>query len=437
MRRPTAFNPGWLNTYYAANTVIQEQGVNTLFIALGMVEWYASDTSDIVRRAPLVLVPVEIDRSDARGRFDLSYTGEELGTNLSFIERIRQDFGIEIPELPGEEYLDVDGYFTETSRRIEDMKRWRVDRNSIVLGFFSFNKFLMYRDLDPDTWPEEQGYGPKESTIIRPLFEDGFSEPDAKIGEEDHLDEQLRPEDVHHIVDADSSQALAIFDVNLGRNLVIQGPPGTGKSQTITNIIAEAIGRGSKVLFVSEKMAALEVVKRRLDVIGLGVACLELHSRKTTKRLVLDELERTLELGQPSVDDIEDDFNRLARIQDRLNAYAKAVNAPVGDTGVTPYRAYGELMRLRDLEESGVPLPRVEMPGMDSWSGADFDSNMEVVSEFQARLERIRAPKEHVFWGSQLSMLLPNDQESLREKIDAAVQSLEMLRGCLKSIGVS
>ena len=246
----------------------------------------------------------------------------------------------------------------------------------------------------------------------------------------------MRPEDVHHIVDADSSQALAIFDVNLGRNLVIQGPPGTGKSQTITNIIAEAIGRGSKVLFVSEKMAALEVVKRRLDVIGLGVACLELHSRKTTKRLVLDELERTLELGQPSVDDIEDDFNRLARIQDRLNAYAKAVNAPVGDTGVTPYRAYGELMRLRDLEESGVPLPRVEMPGMDSWSGADFDSNMEVVSEFQARLERIRAPKEHVFWGSQLSMLLPNDQESLREKIDATVQSLEMLRDAADGLGV-
>ena len=416
-----------LNTYYAANTVMQEQGVNTLFIALGMVEWYASGTSDIPRRAPLVLVPVEIDRTDARGRFYVSYSGEELGANLSFIEKIQHDFGIEIPESPGEEDLDVDGYFTETSRRIENMKRWSVDSNSIVLGFFSFNKFLMYRDLDPDNWPEEAGYGPMESTIIRPLFGDGFSEPDAKIGEEDHLDEQLRPEDVHHVVDADSSQALAIFDVNLGRNLVIQGPPGTGKSQTITNIIAEAIGRGDKVLFVSEKMAALEVVKRRLDANGLGVACLELHSRKTTKRLVLNELEKTLELGQPSVDGIEDDFNRLARIQDRLTAYAKAVNAPVGDTGVTPYRAYGELMRLRDLEESGVPLPRVEMPGMDSWSNTDFDSKMEVVSEFQARLERIGTPKEHAFWGARLSMLLLKDQASLRENIEATAQSLEML----------
>ena len=174
-------------------------------------------------------------------------------------------------------------------------------------------------------------------------------------------------------------------------------------------------------------MAALEVVKRRLDAIGLGVACLELHSRKTTKRLVLNEMEKTLELGQPSVDGMEDDFNRLARIQDRLNAYAKAVNAPVGDTGVTPYRAFGELMRLRDLEESGVPLPRVDTPGMESWSGTDFDSKMEVVSEFQARLERVGTPNEHVFWGSRLLGLLPGDQSSSKEKIDAALQSLETL----------
>ncbi len=424
-----------LNTYYAANTVIQEQGVNTLFVALGMVEWYASDTSAIVRRAPLVLVPIELDRSDARGRFHVTYTGEELGANLSFIEKVRHDFGIEVPELPDEEDLDIDAYFTEVSRRIDDMNEWRVDRSSIVLGFFSFNKFLMYRDLDYGNWPEGQGYGPKESDIIRPLFGDGFSEPDTKIGEEDHLDDQLSPEDVHHVVDADSSQTLAIFDVNLGRNLVIQGPPGTGKSQTITNIIAEAIGKGSKVLFVSEKMAALEVVKRRLDSIGLGVACLELHSRKTTKRLVLDDLERTLELGQPSVDGIEDDFNRLARVQDRLNAYAKAVNAPVGTTGVTPFRAYGELMVLRDLEENYVPLPRVEMPGMDSWAGADFSLRVEAVSEFQARLERVGTPNKHVFWGSRLLGLLPTNQSSLKEKIDTALQSLETLTGTANGLG--
>ena len=412
-----------LKTHHAVNTLIQEQGVNTLFIALGMVEWYPSDASNIVRRAPLILVPVEINRSDVRGRFNIRYSGGELGANLSFMEKVKNDFGVDIPGLPSDEDLEVDGYFDDVASRIEEMDRWSVDRGSVVLGFFSFGKFLMYRDLDPTTWPDGTGYGPCESGIIRALFGGGFSEPDPEIGEGDHLDGHLSPEDIHHVVDADSSQALAIFDVNQGRNLVIQGPPGTGKSQTIMNIIAEAIGNDRKVLFVSEKMAALEVVKHRLDVIGLGVACLELHSHKTTKRTVLDELKKTLDLGAPSVDGIEDDFVGLARLRSRLNAYAEAVNASVGKTGVSPYVAYGKLIRIRD-EEEDTPLPRVAIDTIGSWTEADFESKLMVVSEFQTRLARVGVPEQHPFWGSRLRILLPNGQAILKERIDSAAESL-------------
>ena len=175
---------------------------------------------------------------------------------------------------------------------------------SVVLGFFSFSKFLMYKDLDPDNdeWPDWSP-GHCKSKIVRALYQDGFTESASAIGDEDHLDEHLRPEDVHHVVDADSSQAVAIHDANNGRNLVIQGPPGTGKSQTITNIIAEASWRRyRKVLFVSEKMAALEVVKRTTRrAPSWRRACLELHSHKTAKKVVLDELKRTWELGKPNV----------------------------------------------------------------------------------------------------------------------------------------
>ena len=420
-----------LNTYYTANTVIQEQGVNTLFIALGMVEWYEADTSDIVRRAPLILAPVKIERSDVQGRFHISYTGEEAGVNLSFIERMRSDFSIEIPGLPEDEDINVNKYFSEVSHRIKAMNRWSVDTTSVVLGFFSFSKLLMHRDLDSENWPA--GTGPVESKTVRALFEEGFTEPESEIGDEDHLDDHLRPEDTHHVVDADSSQALAISDVATGRNLIIQGPPGTGKSQTITNIIAAAISQKKKVLFVSEKMAALEVVKRRLDGLQLGDACLELHSHKTTKRAVLDELRRAWELGRPDIAGIEGDFATMARVQTTLNEYAEAVNTPVGNTGVTPFRAYGELLCIQNSADDDNSLPRPEIADIESWSQEDFEGKRDVVADLQRSLGRVGSLKQHLFRGCRLQVVLPPDVASLREKINAARQSLDALLLAIRS----
>jgi predicted ATP-dependent serine protease len=96
------------------------------------------------------------------------------------------------------------------------------------------------------------------------------------------------------ITEADSSQFAAIADVMDGKNLAIKGPPGTGKSQTITNILAAALAKRMKVLFVAEKMAALEVVKKRLDEAGLGEFCLELHSTKARKQDALESLRKRL-----------------------------------------------------------------------------------------------------------------------------------------------
>ncbi len=425
-----------LNTYYTANTVIQEQGVNTLFIALGMVVWYESNDSDTKRHAPLVLIPVNLERANVRVPFYVKYTGEELGANISFREKACTEFGVDFPDLhdngeEGEEDVDLPAYFRKVARSIKGMKRWSVDTRSVVLGFFSFSKLLMYRDLDSENWPA--GTGPLESKTVRALFEEGFTEPESEIGDEDHLDNHLRPEDTHHVVDADSSQALAISDVANGGNLVIQGPPGTGKSQTITNIIAAAISRNKKVLFVSEKMAALEVVKRRLDGLQLGDACLELHSHKTTKRAVLDELRRTWELGRPEIAGIEDDFTTLARVQDNLNEYAEAVNTPVGSTGVTPFRAYGELLRLQSLAAGNDSLPRPEIAGIDSWSRVVFQEKHTVVANLQHSLGRVASLKQHPFRGCRLQVVLPSDVASLREKINVARQSLDNLLLAIRS----
>ncbi len=192
-----------------------------------------------------------------------------------------------LPEFEeADEKEDIDRYFNKVRKAIKDRNGWDVVED-IVLDFFSFTKFVMYKDLDPTAWPK--GMSPADHPLIRTLLGDGSPESDGGGFNEKDIDAKLSSHDVFHVMDADPSQIAAVEDIKAGRNLVVEGPPGTGKSQTITNVIAELLVAEKSVLFVSEKMAALEVVKNRLDKCGLGDFCLELHSRKAKKREVLQE----------------------------------------------------------------------------------------------------------------------------------------------------
>ena len=418
-----------LNTYHTAQTSIEEQGVNTLFIALGMAEWYEDDNSSIARRAPLIMVPVIMKRADITDSFHVEYDDEDVGANLSFIERVRQDFGIEIPTLhetvdEDDAEIDVDRHFRSVAETVSGKARWSVDTSSVALGLFSFQKLLMYHDLDAAEWPA--GAGPQSNAVITALFRDGFSDPGPAIRPDDSLDAHLNPADIHHVVDADSSQAVVIADIAKGRDLVVQGPPGTGKSQTIVNLIADAISDQKTILFVSEKMAALEVVKRRLDSLELGDACLELHSHKTAKRAVLDELKRTMSLGRIQTLGIPEALETLTQSRDRLNRYDTAMNSPVGDTDTTPHTAIGELAARREDDE----LPSIHIDGIATWSASDFDRKRQIVDEIQTRLAGVGIPKEHVFWGTRLDDLLPADQRNLGQIIERAIGSLRSLMSC-------
>ena len=426
-----------LKTYYASHTLLEDTGVNSLFVALGMVQWYESDASEQELRAPIVLIPVKLDRASVRHGFGIEYTGEDVGTNVPLMEKFRIDFRTDLPhvndDFEDDQEIDLPVYFEKAQRSIEGMVRWSVDTSSVVLGFFSYNKFLMWKDLDTKAWTMGSGFF--ESHILHSVLGDGFKDPGPAIDEDAHLDQFLRPEDVHDVVDADSSQVRAILDVNNGRNLVVQGPPGTGKSQTITNIIADAIGQGKKVLFVSEKMAALEVVKRRLDELKLGDACLELHSHKTAKKTVLDEIKRTLELGRPNAEGIEDDFTFLERSRNSLNQYSDAVNNPVGNTGITPFRANGELLRLRNYRgESAGQFPQLQIDGLGAWSNIEYSEKRDIVERLQNGLRQTGPLKDHVFYGSQIRDVMADDLERLAGTIHAAQESLAVLDAALMAL---
>lgn len=410
-----------LKTERDARTYMEEQGVNILFLALGSLRWYESESSDQPRAAPLVLVPVSLERSGVNQRFRLTYTGEDLDANLSLHAKLRQDFGISLPELLDYEELDVEQYFASVESAVISQSRWQVDRSSISLGFFSFSKFLMYRDLDDELWPEENKLS--EHPVVSSLLGDTLLEA-PQIAEGEHVDEHLEPEEALQVVDADSSQALALLDIKNGCNLVIQGPPGTGKSQTITNVIAEAVGRGQSVLFVSEKMAALEVVKRRLDSIGLGEACLELHSHKIKKTTVLEEISRILELGQPKLAATEDDLQTLREDISSLNAYCEAVNTPIANSGLTPFKAIGELVR---QGRGGAEAPRITHERLSEWSDAEYRRSATLIERLQSKVSEIGSPHHNPFYGTGREVLLPTERPQVEARLDQARQAAEAL----------
>lgn len=409
-----------------AETFIQEQGVNVLFLALGFLHWYEDATSDKVRKAPLVLVPVELKRSGTRDAFKVTFTGDELIQNLSLQAKLKTDFGIHLPlysqesKFDSEDLPSLQEYFSKVSKSVEQYNRWKVSYDEIQLGFFSFGKFLMFKDLDPSVWPEDKQ--PDSHPVIERLLGDnGFAGESSVVPDGAHLDDIIQPGDVHFVRDADGTQTLAILEARGGRNLVIQGPPGTGKSQTITNIIAELIGNGKTVLFVAEKMAALDVVKRRLDENHLGDAVLELHSHKATKQSVLKELARTLDQGKPILQDAAEDIAGLQAARDELNDYCNAVNSPVEPSNVPFIKALGNVLKgQRQCPE----LAAWSFSEMDHWTQKDFLSARGKVSELALHISKVGTPSGNPFWGSKLPAFSPIDQAEVQKLLKSCTDFL-------------
>jgi very-short-patch-repair endonuclease len=410
-----------LNTHDHARISLEEQGLNTLFLAFGMLEWYEDDSSSRARYAPLVLVPVELTRRDAMIRFVVTFSGEEIGGNLSLEAKMESDFGLKLPSFDPENGLLTE-YFAEIERAVQPLSRWRVDPSRVVLGHFSFNKFLMYRDLDFEAWPSEAH--PLSHPIIQGLLSsDGFRPEPSNYDEDQFLDDVLSDADHPMVVDADSSQTLALLDALDGRTMVIQGPPGTGKSQTITNLLALAIGQGKRVLFVAEKMAALEVVKRRLDQLGLGVACLELHGTKTRKRRVLDDLHTTISLGAPQSGNHHEIVTRLRDARTQLNDYCRALSEPVDSTGITPYTALGEIVRIRDTQPTDQ-WPRIQLQNVASWTSDQLHERLAMVADLQQSRAEVGDPSAHPYTGVRRTSISPVEMEDLRLAMQDALDRL-------------
>jgi len=412
-----------LNLYFDARTLEEEQGVNVLFLALGTLKWIDPKNATNIRYAPIILVPVSLERATAGDRFKLRWRQEDPSSNLSLEAMLERDHTLKLPAFEASEEFDLAAYDEGVRRAVSSKSGWELNPDDIVLGFFSFSKFLMYRDLSVDTWPTSAALSAQP--LIRALLRDGFPSRPEHIDDDANIDPALPPSKLLHIVDADSSQTLAVEDARQGHNLVIQGPPGTGKSQTIANIIAASVADNKTVLFVAEKMAALDVVKRRLDALDVGAACLELHSNKANKRAVLDELKRTWELSSPRGPSFSHLQQRLTASRDRLNVHVERLHREHPQAGLSPYQVLGELVR---LQTQGTPPNDLSLPDATRWTLDGVRERRALLDELAERILVMGEPQTHPWRGVGLEVVLPNQLVRLLEKVQGAAATLTALR---------
>lgn len=409
-----------------ARLSLEEQGVNILFLALGMLH-YTDDAQ--VFKAPLLLLPVELTRKSARTGFSLRITDDDPLVNPALSEVLRRGFGVQLPDLPDSstipEDYDLQTFLRAASEAVAGQTGWAV-KTDIVLALFSFQKLVMYKDLDT--------HGPqvRQHRLLRQLVTKEEARPYGLPAEVEsmELDRDYPPESTFQVVDADASQLKVIAACSLGHDLVVQGPPGTGKSQTITNLIAQALSAGKSVLFVAEKMAALQVVHSRLSAIGLGEFCLELHSTKANKRQVMKEIAVAIDASLHPVAAPLVSTQRLPQVRASLSAYVEAVHQPYGALGLTPYQAYGELGLVL-----GAPRWTWKGPLAEAVTREDLDETLRQLRELAAVAKETGPPAAHPWRGTTRTFYSPHDLETVQDSGEDLARRLADVLHRMEEVG--
>lgn len=416
-----------LKLYRAAKISLEENGSNSLYLALGALKWFESPQSLRPRYAPLVLLPVELVKKSSRAGMVLRLRDEEPQMNITLLEYLRQSFDIQIgglDPLPGNDAgVDMDAVFSLMRQAVLHMPRWEVTQTAL-LGLFSFAQFVMWKDV------RTRMADLQRSPIVRSLCENRLRvevDPQAFALPPDAESRVALP------IPADASQLRAVWAAHSDASFVLHGPPGTGKSQTITNIIADALHQGKTVLFVAEKMAALSVVENRLAKIGLAPFCMELHSNKSRKRDVLEKLQAVCELTKDAPPaSYAQTAARLQQMRAELNGNVVLLHRP-RPWGVTLYEAIsGYQMENEAAEGLASPLPALDksvIEGLDPSKIAQREEALELMVAAGGAL-LAGSPKGHTL----LAMGQGQYRQSLMQE---GLQALDGYESALKAMAMA
>lgn len=399
-----------------------ENAINVLYVAVGFLQWYESKDSSINHDAPLLFLQAELTQESYDAPFQLTIKDDDFLVNDALLRKMTQEFALDLSftDLNNEDDLALmyQKYRDYVMARIPD-KRWTV-KDEIDLGIFSFSKINMVHDLEANS-----------SLIMdHPLIQQisGISTPSAGEGyvDEDNVDRLIQPEQYFHILEADSSQEIAIQSAIKGQSFVLQGPPGTGKSQTITNIITELMARNKKILFVAEKKAALDVVYNNLKKIGLHDYALPIHNSKLDRKQVLQELSHTLAKGQNSVE-IDGHFSseQIAKYKDAkttLIDYPEFITRKRAPLNKSLYELYGLYFKYNKITDLPFLLNNVHTIG-----ATDLIEIERIVNSFHDALKAVNyQPEAHPWYGFMETQIPTATRERVMDYIHTILKSLDL-----------
>ncbi|KIS44347.1 DUF3320 domain-containing protein [Kosakonia radicincitans] len=422
-----------IDLYRKSKSDLEEGGANTLFLAVGFLKWKKAVDDPKSYFAPLILLPIQLDRKSALSGVTMRLLEEEPRFNLTLLELLRNDFALNINGLDGElptdeSGIDVDGIWNLVRRAVRDIPGFEVTRD-VVIGTFSFAKYLMWKDLI-DRTPQLM-----ESPLVRYLIERGQEnaslEKSGEIIDVDELDDEVGTHELFLPLPADSSQVAAVVASAKGRDFVLDGPPGTGKSQTIANMIAHNLALGRRVLFVAEKKAALDVVYRRLEAQGLGEFCLELHSSKTSKMDFLKQLERAWDVRDALTgQEWEEEAGKVHSLRNKLNEVVRLLHKR-WPNGLTLHHAMG-----RVIKDASAATPQFTWPDNTLHTAEELEYYRQIARRLELNRDAFKqhgeyfAPIAQTDWtnGWQSSLIasakiLPEKIASLEQATDALLQA--------------
>ncbi len=413
--------------YRSSRLSIEENGANTLYLAIGLLRWYETPTSERPRYAPILLLPVEMVRKSAAKGYIIRSREEDSLLNITLVEMLRQNFGINVPGL---DPLPTDGsgvnvrlIYSIFRNSIKNQPKWDVEEQAI-LGIFSFNKFIMWNDIHNNS--RKLLSNKLVSSLVNGKIE---FEVDNECVDAAELEKTMTPADIVLPISADSSQLEAVYEAINDKTYILHGPPGTGKSQTITNIISNALYKGKRVLFVAEKMAALSVVQSRLEAIGLSPFCLELHSNKAKKTGVLSQLKTTTEVAkQQSPESFSREANRLFELRKELNKYIEALHKSY-PFGISLYEAITRYTLL-DVE-SEINFSSTLFPTL---TGQQIREWQDIVDLLVSIGNACGHPNNHPLAGINIPEYTPELKEKVKIALTEIIQILTRLKACSSAI---